>query len=162
MKYIVKQPIALVCLLAWIGFVCAISFMEAWLKFQAPGVTLSIGLGIGRIVFAALNKVEWVFAIFIVISTVVHKTKFFTVQNHFLCLATFLLCLQTWWLLPALDARANLYINNRPVPPSNLHISFIAAEALKVASLFITAITHFKRFEKPRNNCNKFYKAPEL
>ena len=52
----------------WIGFVCAISFMEAWLKFQAPEVTLSIGLGIGRLVFQTLNKIEWVFAIGIIIT----------------------------------------------------------------------------------------------
>jgi len=43
------------------GFVLSISFMEAWLKFQAEGVTQAIGLSIGRLVFGALNKVEWFF-----------------------------------------------------------------------------------------------------
>src|SRR5215207_233169 len=38
--------------------VLAISFLEAPLKFRAPGVTLQIGLGIGRMVFRALNTVE--------------------------------------------------------------------------------------------------------
>lgn len=59
---IVRHPIALVCVFVWVGFVCAISFMEAWLKFRAEGVTLPIGLGIGRLVFQALNRVEWVLA----------------------------------------------------------------------------------------------------
>jgi hypothetical protein len=36
----------------WFGFVCAISFMEAPLKFQAPNITVELGLGIGRIVFS--------------------------------------------------------------------------------------------------------------
>lgn len=36
----------------WLGMVLAISFLEAPLKFRAPGVTLPIGLGIGRLVFA--------------------------------------------------------------------------------------------------------------
>ncbi|MDY0090288.1 MAG: hypothetical protein RBR78_07970, partial [Flavobacteriaceae bacterium] len=58
----VKMPIALTASFLWIGFVCAISFMEAWLKFRAPGVTIPLGLGIGRLVFNALNKVEWIFA----------------------------------------------------------------------------------------------------
>ena len=40
----------------WIGFICAISFMETRLKFRAPGVTLPIGLSIGKLVFRALNK----------------------------------------------------------------------------------------------------------
>ena len=51
----VQQPIAVACLFTWIGFVCAISFLEAWLKFRAPGVTVPIGLGIGRLVFGALK-----------------------------------------------------------------------------------------------------------
>jgi hypothetical protein len=32
----------------WLGMVLAISFLEAPLKFRAPGVTLPIGLAIGR------------------------------------------------------------------------------------------------------------------
>jgi hypothetical protein len=42
----------------WIGMVGAISFIEAPLKFQAPGITIPLGLGIGRLVFAALNSAE--------------------------------------------------------------------------------------------------------
>lgn len=59
---IVQRPIVIIVTFLWIGFVCAISFMEAWLKFQAPGITVPLGLGIGRLVFNALNTVEWVFA----------------------------------------------------------------------------------------------------
>jgi hypothetical protein len=42
----------------WLGMVLAVSFVEAQLKFRAPGVTLPIGLGIGRLVFRALNSAE--------------------------------------------------------------------------------------------------------
>jgi len=38
--------------------VLAVSFLEAPLKFRAPGVTLPIGLAIGRLVFRALNRAE--------------------------------------------------------------------------------------------------------
>ena len=38
-----------------IGAIAAISFLEAPLKFQAPGITIPLGLGIGRLVFTALN-----------------------------------------------------------------------------------------------------------
>ena len=41
----------------WLGMVAAISFLEAPIKFSAPGVSLAIGLGIGRKVFTALNAV---------------------------------------------------------------------------------------------------------
>ena len=39
----------------WLGLVLAISFLEAPLKFRAPGVTLQIGVGIGRLVFQFHN-----------------------------------------------------------------------------------------------------------
>lgn len=35
-----KYPLALSAVFLWISFVCAISFMEAWLKFRAPGITV--------------------------------------------------------------------------------------------------------------------------
>ncbi|GAB3574573.1 hypothetical protein GCM10027445_35650 [Amycolatopsis endophytica] len=51
----------LTCL--WLGMVLGISFLEAPLKFRAPGVTVPTGPGIGRIVFRALNRAEVVLAV---------------------------------------------------------------------------------------------------
>lgn len=50
----------------WLGMVPAISFLEAPLKFRAPDVTVPIGLGIGRLVFRALNLGEAVLAVAVV------------------------------------------------------------------------------------------------
>ena len=47
----------------WLGMVAAMSFVEAPLRFRAPGVTLPIGLGIGRLVFRALNMAELTLAV---------------------------------------------------------------------------------------------------
>lgn len=52
----------------WLGMVLAISFLEAPLKFRAPGVTIPIGLGIGRLVFRALNAVEAVLAVIVIVA----------------------------------------------------------------------------------------------
>src|ERR1700735_4521593 len=57
------MAVAVAVTFVWVGMVGAISFLEAPLKFRAPGVTLQIGLGIGRLVFRALNIVETVFAV---------------------------------------------------------------------------------------------------
>lgn len=141
----VKQHVAIACLFTWIGFVCAISFLEAWLKFQAPGMTLPIGLGIGKLVFGALNKVEWVFAIVVVACALLHGRPAFTVTNIILTLIVAILVLQTVWLLPALDARAEQYISRQPVAISNLHLWFVGAEVLKVTGLFIRAVSLFKQ-----------------
>ncbi len=131
-KYI--SPMAI---FIWIGFVCAISFMEAWLKFRAPGITIPLGLGIGNLVFAALNKVEWLLAIIIIIQIVLSGAKIFDKQFVFILIPISILILQTLWLLPALDARAQLYIKGVELPPSTLHIWFVVAEIAKVACLFL-------------------------
>jgi MFS family permease len=46
------------CVFHLAGHGAGISFLEAPLKFRAPGVTPRLGLGIGRVVFRALNRVE--------------------------------------------------------------------------------------------------------
>ena len=141
---LVKSPLMVMCAFLWIGFVCAISFMEAWLKFQAPGITVPLGLGIGRLVFGMLNKVEWVFAIAILagmfsdnIQQVSYKVLFF-----FIPLA--ILAIQTIWLLPALDAQAALYISGKPVGASTYHLYFVAAEIVKVSCLLLFGIGQFR------------------
>jgi uncharacterized membrane protein (DUF485 family) len=145
MNLTVKQPVAIACLFTWIGFVCAISFMEAWLKFRAPGVTLPVGLGIGRLVFGALNRIEWLLAAVTCVSAMLYGRPLLTVSNISLCLIVLILFTQTVCLLPLLDARAEQYIQAQPVEPSDLHFWFIGAELIKVAALFIMAVSLFKK-----------------
>lgn len=140
----VKMPIALICTFLWIGFVCAISFMEAWLKFRAPGITVPLGLGIGRLVFNTLNKVELVFAIVILINIFWQTSDILKWQNLAFAVPFALLLIQTFWLLPALDARAELHIQDQFVPPSNLHFYYVGMELVKVVGLSLFGITLFK------------------
>ncbi|MGI9549823.1 MAG: hypothetical protein ACR2MT_01385 [Aurantibacter sp.] len=140
----IKYPLALASVFIWIGFVGAISFMEAWLKFQAPGIDLPLGLGIGRLVFHALNKVEWVLALLAITNMVAGRTKMFTVRNLFFILPIAILLIQTFSTLPILDARAQMHIDGLDVPPSNAHFLYVAMEVVKVASLFIFGIKLLK------------------
>lgn len=139
-----KYALAISSVYLWVGFVCAISFMEAWLKFRAPGVTMPIGLGIGRLVFSALNKAEWVFGIAIIINLVLSKEPVFVLRNFAFFLPLLILVIQTAFLLPALDARAELCIQHKPIPSSNLHLYYVGAEVIKVTSLFIFSIKLFR------------------
>ena len=140
----VKYPIALIVTLLWIGFVCAISFMEAWLKFRAPGVTLAVGLGIGRLVFNALNKIEWVFVISIIANLLLSEKQLFTFQNLFYFIPLILLTAQSVWLLPALDARSELHIQGQTAHSSNLHFYYVVMEGVQVICLSSLGITFFK------------------
>lgn len=139
------QPfIAQMCIFLWIGFIGAISFMEAWLKFKAPGVTMPIGLGIGKLVFNALNKMEWVFAIAIAACFLLAGQPIYALTIGWYGIVVLLLVAQTFWLLPALDARANALIKGQTPKSSSLHWYFVAAELLKVICLFLLAIALFK------------------
>ena len=140
----VKMPIALICTFLWIGFVCAISFMEAWLKFRAPGITVPLGLGIGRLVFNTLNKVELVFAIVILINIFWQTSDILKWQNLAFAVPFALLLIQTFWLLPALDARAELHIQGQYVPPSNLHFYYVGMELVKIVGLSLFGIKLLK------------------
>lgn len=140
----VRYPVAIMATFLWIGFVCAISFMEAWLKFRAPGITLSLGLGIGKIVFAALNKVECFFAIVIVFNILLSGFKLLKWQGVLFFLILTMLVAQTFWLLPALDVRADLRIQGQVLPPSNVHLFYIILEVLKVVSLSVFGLTLFR------------------
>lgn len=139
-----KRPYAIASVFIWIGFLGAISFMEAWLKFQAPGITLPLGLGIGRLVFQALNKVEWILATIIVVSTVLSGYNGFKKGYITLLIPVGLILLQTFWLLPALDSRAEIIINGDFVPPSNLHLYYVVMEVVKMTCLIILGITLLK------------------
>ncbi len=144
MKLSNKNSTTIAAIFIWIGFVSAISFMEAWLKFRAPGITLPLGLGIGRIVFNALNKVEWVLAFIIFLNLFFRSNSFYTNVNVIFALVVIILLLQTFWLLPMLDNRAELYIQGKDVPSSIIHFYYVGMEVIKVIALFIIGFFQFK------------------
>ncbi len=140
--------LALMCIFLWTGFICAISFMEAWLKFRAPGVTLPIGLGIGKLVFGALNKVEWFFAI-VLFLLMLRGVEVSTLNKFLYGVIVFILSIQTFWLLRALGIRADAHMTGQPVLSNHyLHWFFIVGELTKVVLLTYLGATIFRTFSR--------------
>src|SRR3954447_10977213 len=108
----------------WFGAVAAISFMEAPLKFFAPNITVELGLGIGRIVFHALNSVEIALALLFLLSLILTRASERWSAAILPGIIAAILFVQTGWLLPALDARAEALLSGNPPPPSHLHIVY--------------------------------------
>ena len=129
--------VVIMCTFLWSGFICAISFMESWLKFRAPGVTMPIGLSIGKLVFNALNKVEWFFAILISICLFLLRNEISSMPALWLIVIVAILVTQTAWLLPALNNRAKAVISGKTLPRSMLHWYFVIAEVIKLVSLIL-------------------------
>lgn len=59
----VWQALRLILPAVWLGLIIAIDLIEAPLKFQAPGITIPLGLGIGCLVFLGMNITEVVIAL---------------------------------------------------------------------------------------------------
>lgn len=117
--------------------IAAISFLEAPLKFRAPGITQALGLSIGKRVFTALNRVEIVFAVLIVATFAITRPPLESpILMLFVVIA--MLVFQTLWLLPNLVRRADAVIAGENPPHGRLHLIFIAFEAIKIIFL-ITA-----------------------
>ncbi len=120
----------------WAGMILAISFVEAPLKFRAPGITPALGLGIGKRVFTALNRIEIAFAI-IVVATAALTRRSFDWPIGMLSIVIVMLVVQTIWLLPKLVRRADAVIAGENPPRGRLHLIFIAFEAIKLILLVI-------------------------
>lgn len=124
----------------WAGFMAAISFMESWLKFKAQGVDLVSGLRIGRLIFKALNRIEWCFLVILWGGYILKKPAVLTVEALSFFILAIILLVQTIWLLPALDRRALATIGGQKPPRSSLHIWFAGLELIKFIILIDAGI----------------------
>ncbi|MGO3328482.1 hypothetical protein [Gordonia sp. (in: high G+C Gram-positive bacteria)] len=121
----------------WLGMVTAISFIEAPLKFQAPGVTIPLGLGIGRLVFRALNTVEAVWAIAIVVAVIVGDGWSGSALTA-VCVVVAALIIQIAAIRPALSRRADAVLaspDDLPPERSHAHLWYVGFELIKVVGL---------------------------
>ena len=134
--------IAVAVTFVWLGMVLAISFLEAPLKFRAPNVTLQIGLGIGRLVFRALNTVEVGFAVVLLaaVSTVCagEQTPVGAVVAFSVVFAV--LAIQLIAVRPRLTRRSDEVLAGADVPRSLGHYVYIGLEAAKVVALSTAGI----------------------
>ncbi|MEU6510863.1 hypothetical protein [Streptomyces sp. NPDC046942] len=117
----------------WLGMVLAISFLEAPLKFRAPGVTIPVGLGIGRLVFRALNAVEAVLAV-VVIAAAAAGGAPARVIGLTAAVAVLLLA-QLAAVRPVLNRRSDRVLAGEAMPRSRSHLWYVALELRKVAAL---------------------------
>ena len=121
----------------WCGMVFAIA-MEAPLKFQAPGITRELGLGIGKLVFTALNRVECVIAVTLAIALFAFASRK-TARIVFGTITVVLLA-QTFWLMPLLIERIDLITAGQIPPDSPIHFVYIVLEITKIALLLFLSV----------------------
>lgn len=146
----IKSKCQFVISALWLGFVLAVSLMEAWVKFRAPLLKKYVAVDVGRHVFSALNLVESVFCLtlWVIGRDEVRKIPF--------VITSLMLLLQVLVVTPALNDRAKHLIvttattdvalrkeygaycdelraelGGRKIPAAHWHIVYVAFEIIK-------------------------------
>jgi hypothetical protein len=117
--------------LLWAGLSIGVAFIATPAKFLAPALTLPVALDVGQHTFRVNNGVELV-----LVAALLVLGRWSTLRRRWylalLGLGVVVLA-QRFWLIPALDLRVHAIQHGQsPLPPSQLHTVYIAAEALKV------------------------------
>ncbi|MFE6964506.1 hypothetical protein ACFVAJ_05280 [Agromyces sp. NPDC057679] len=125
-----------------IGAIVAISFLEAPLKFQAPGITIPLGLGIGRLVFTALNVLTGV-ALAVLTLVSLRRPRAGRAPLVLLGAVWLVYLVEIAVIRPVLNRRSDLVIAGSEAPGTDwAHYAYIAAEvtvlALLVALVVVT------------------------
>ena len=133
--------LAVAAVFVWLGMVLAISFLEAPMKFRAPGVTIQLGLGIGRLVFRALNICEVVLAAVALVAVVLGRAQ----SGVYLAVGVAVLALgaQVLGVRPALTRRSDAVLADAAVAEtgrSQAHFVYVGFEAVKVVALMVSGV----------------------
>ncbi len=118
----------------WFGLILGLSFIEAPLKFQAPGIDLPLGLGIGKLVFTVLNKIEIV-CVLLLIYYIWRYPATSRTPTSYIWILTAIILIQSIFLLPILNERASQIIEGISLPHSYHHLMFVLLEIGKLVLL---------------------------
>lgn len=118
----------------WFGMTAGVSLLATPVRFTAPLMTRPVALDVGAVVFAALNKAEFVALILLLIIVRVSglASRWWAVCG----LLALILIAQAAWLLPELTERAAMVANGLEPPPSIVHPVYSSLELTKLALLF--------------------------
>ena len=127
----IRNP-AWVCLI-WFGMTAGVSLLATPVRFSASTITRPVALDVGQVVFAALNKAEFVaLIILLVLVRVSGKARELWAGCGALAL---ILITQSMWLLPELSARTQQIIAGGEPPPSYVHGAYSVLELSKLLIL---------------------------
>jgi hypothetical protein len=129
---------AWICFL-WFGMTAGIVLLATPLRFTARSITREVALDVGRVVFTALNRAEFVALILLLIVVRVsgRAAQWWAVTG----VLALILIAQNAWLLPELAERTDMILAGREPPPSYLHATYSSLELVKLGILLIGGFT---------------------
>jgi hypothetical protein len=127
---------AVVCLL-WAGIVLGVSVAET-VKFHVPSLSRTAAFDVGRTVFHASQTLQLLPLVLALGSAMAGRVS----RATWGCLtaAVSALLIQTVWLFPVLDARAQVLISGGVPTGHSTHAAYATLEVLKVLALIAAAV----------------------
>ncbi len=125
--------------LIWAGLSVGVAFLATPAKFLAPSLSLAVALDIGQQTFRVYSGAEFALLGLLMVLGVWSKAR----RRWYLSLAVpgAIILMQAFWLVPALDLRvAAVQAGLSPPPPSNLHMTYIVAEVIKLLWLLVIGL----------------------
>jgi hypothetical protein len=131
----------------WLGLIIGISLIEAPLKFQAPNITIPLGLGIGRLVFTAMNIVEIIIALILLWATLRRGVS--VVQRNLTFGLAGVLLIKVAGIRPLLNRRTDLVLAGIDGGGSSWHYLYIAADGLLIVGLVALLVVAVRASVRP-------------
>ena len=117
----------------WVGLTAGVALLATPMRFMAESMTRPVALDVGRVVFAALNKVELAALVaLLVVVRVSGRSSTWWAWCSFLILVVLA---QGAWLIPELSARTDVILTGGTPPPSNAHAIYSTLELMKIGVL---------------------------
>ena len=117
----------------WVGLTVGISMIATPVRFTAATITRPVALDVGRVVFAALNKAEF---LALVLLLVIVRTSGRSRELWAWCALLILIMLaQGAWLIPELAARTDVILAGGEPPHSYSHAIYSTLELAKIGIL---------------------------
>jgi hypothetical protein len=128
--------------LLWAGICLGVALAEA-VKFQTPTLSRSAAFDVGRTVFHASQTLQLLPLGLALASAAAGRVP----RLAWACLAAAVLALlvQTVWLFPVLDARAQTLITGGVPVGASTHTAYASLEILKVVALMLGAVLALRR-----------------
>lgn len=140
----------------WLGLIIGISFIEAPLKFTAPGITIPLGLGIGRRVFLAMNIVEVVLGVLLLAALLSlwrnhrhQELPNFGKMQVWSLLALALLLVKTVVIRPLLAVHTDRVLAGTFEGGSTTHYYYIGVEAILFIVLILLMVSAMRGLLPP-------------
>ena len=127
----------------WVGMVVGVSLIATPARFAAGSITRPIALDVGRVVFTALNKAEFL-ALILLLVVVRVSGRSATLWAACGALALIVVA-QGAWLIPELASRTDIILAGGEPPKSYAHAVYSSLELAKIGLLLFVGVRSLAR-----------------